>query len=73
MAKMYKRQEKALLKWWNANGQPYVMTASDLPDEVYWSVYAMHPHENFDSNVMRFLWDAYNEYKQNDKGYELLW
>lgn len=71
MAKMYKRQEKALLKWWNANGQPDVMRAEDLPDEVYWSVFEMHPHENFNSNVERVLWDAQSEKRNNE--YERYW
>lgn len=69
---LYKRQQKALLKWWNANGQPYVIRAEEIPSDVFEAVYDMNPHENFNSNVERFLWDAYNN-KQNDSGYELLW
>ena len=63
MAKMHKRQQKALEKWVDENPDKahLFMSADELPEDVYQRVYNMHPHEDFDGNVQRVLADHMNK------------
>jgi hypothetical protein len=40
-----------------------IRTVEDLDEQEYDEVYNVNPHENFDSNADRFLYDLYIERK----------
>jgi len=61
MAKMWKCQEKAIIKWVAVSRGREYTTVDDIPADVYNAIYNMHPHEDFDSNVNRVLIDHYFE------------
>jgi len=58
MRTLSKRQKKMLSDWIKStNPKQFIVADEDLGENLYWKIYKLNPHENFDSNVERFVSD----------------